>query len=182
MKSLSEMSGVSIRKAELKIQLPVHCQKCGFVQMSELIQIEMTDTNLHSLSDMISATRVGTRHPVGWSSHYSKKGTIYHCPDCTHGSSDLLWQAALTTFNALHQQPASNPHNLMPMESVVFLDHLDADREKNAAIVQMGSKLLAIWTAADGESFASGLLPLGDPNDAEVTSRDFGEVVRIWVL
>lgn len=81
-----------------------------------------------------------------------------------------MWKAALTTFDKLNE-----PHTLTDMEPARFLQHLD-ESQTNAIIVEN----LAIWTAADGTSFASAMLPLDDPNDAEITARDFGEIVKLW--
>lgn len=74
-----------IQYVRLKMVLPVTCCKCGAQQMSESIEVETRDISPHGLLNAISAQRVGTHFPVGWSSNLRDGKTVYDCPQCVRG-------------------------------------------------------------------------------------------------
>jgi hypothetical protein len=72
-----------IRHATIKLQLPVECHKCGAVETSETITVEIKDCDRDGIDRELNRVRVGTHFPVGWASYYGNASRdIYKCPSC----------------------------------------------------------------------------------------------------
>ncbi len=71
-----------IRRATLKIQLPISCSHCGAEGVSEVITIESQDIDLDTLCRNLRRYPLGTHFPVGWAKFYGNPVDILSCPTC----------------------------------------------------------------------------------------------------
>jgi hypothetical protein len=74
---------VMIATGSAVVRVALQCVDCQCQSMSDPILVDLSGMRPNDVPDLLNNTRVGSHHPVGWTSCLGPGGkTVYRCPNC----------------------------------------------------------------------------------------------------